>query len=114
MGRAPSNVRSSAQILKIFKYPKSRSKQKAHLRFPEVQLHLVSLLFICFNWFQLDLETDVSTQSLPMKASQRPGNRSSIAIAIENLIPSEALQTPHGWALSGSRFLLAATNGRVP
>lgn len=44
-------------------------------------------------------------QSLPMKASQRPGNRSSIVIYTENLIQSEAFQTPHGWALSGSRFL---------
>ena len=107
-------MRSSAQSLKIFKRPKSRSKQKAHSRFPEVQFHLVALLFICFNWFQLDLEADVSTQSLPTKASRRPGNRSSIAIAGEILILSEALQTPHGRALSGSRFLLAATIAECP
>lgn len=76
------------------------------MRFSEVQFHLVSLLFIYLDWFQLDLETDMSTQSLPMKASQPPGNRSSIVISIENLILSEAFQTPHGWAISGSRFLL--------
>ena len=57
----PSKVKSSAQTLHIFKCPKSHTKQKAPLRFPKVWFHWVSLLFIYLDWFQLGLETDVST-----------------------------------------------------
>lgn len=68
VGRGPPKMRSSTRILKIFKCcPKSHSKQKALLRFPEVQFHLLSLLCIYLNWFQLELESDTSTQPRPMK-----------------------------------------------
>lgn len=93
------------KCIKYSSVPNHTPSKKSSLGFPEVQFHLLSLLFIYFKCFQLDVDADVSTQRLPINASQRPGSRQSIAISMERLILSEAFPPPHACAVSGYRFL---------